>query len=367
MPNPDDNLPAVSFKERPEDFVVDEVPAYEPSGEGDHLYVTFRKTSLTTDEAVRRLARALGVDARDAGVAGMKDKHAVTSQTVSFLVPRSVDHEAALRALEGDGLEVMGARRHGNKLKPGHLKMNRFRIVLRGVSDPALRAQIGRGLEDAKARGVPNAYGSQRFGADADNEARALAFVRGERPPPKDKRKLRFLFSALQSALFNRVLERRVADGSWADVLPGDLAKKHDTGGLFLVAAEGPELEDARARARASAISATGPMFGSSMRRPEGAPAALEAAVLAEAGLDADTLERFRHAGEGTRRALRLLAEELAWSDGPDGALVVELALGKGGYATTFLGSVCRLVEPTRGGPTAPTEDAAEGSADAPG
>lgn len=339
MPNPDDNLPAVSFKERPEDFVVDEVPAYEPSGEGDHLYVTFRKTSLTTDEAVRRLARALGVDARDAGVAGMKDKHAVTSQTVSFLVPRSVDHEAALRALEGDGLEVMGARRHGNKLKPGHLKMNRFRIVLRGVSDPALRAQIGRGLEDAKARGVANAYGSQRFGADADNEARALAFVRGERPPPKDKRKLRFLFSALQSALFNRVLERRVAEGSWADVLPGDLAKKHDTGGLFLVAAEGPE----------------------------GAPGALEAAVLAEAGLDADTLERFRHAGEGTRRALRLLAEELAWSDGPDGALVVELALGKGGYATTFLGSVCRLVEPTRGGPTAPTEDAAEGSADAPG
>ncbi|NUP11004.1 MAG: tRNA pseudouridine(13) synthase TruD [Polyangiaceae bacterium] len=354
--DPTDALPVAAFKAAPEDFVVDEVPAYEPSGQGDHLFVTFRKTGLTTDDAVRRLARALGVDARDAGVAGMKDKVAVTTQTVSFLVPKATQADvaslqAALVAAGSDEREltVLASARHNNKIKPGHLTANRFRIRLTKLASADDRARIVRGLERVAEVGVPNFYGAQRFGTDQANAERALAFIRGETRPPRDKRQVRFLFSAFQSSLFNKTLERRIEEGTWADVLGGDLAKKHDTGGLFLVPLEGPDLDDARARAKSGSISATGPMFGASMRQPEGHPAEIEAAVLREANIDADTLARFKHAGEGTRRALRLDVADLRWSESGDD-LVVEFALSKGGYATTVLSAVCRLDEGRGGG-----------------
>ncbi len=162
----------------------------------------------------------------------------------------------------------------------------------------------------------------------------------------------------MQSLLFNRVLDRREAAGTWAAVLPGDVAKKHDTGGLFTVPAEGPELEDARARAAAGSLSATGPMFGAKMRWPEGEPAALEREVLAAAsteGIDvAARLDAFRHLGEGTRRPLRLFVAEMATEvrdpDPVTGNVVVvaRFVLPKGGYATTVLGRACRLVDATR-------------------
>ena len=53
-------LPRGRIKVSPEDFVVEEIPAYEPSGAGSHLYVRFTKTDLTTPDALRAIARALG-------------------------------------------------------------------------------------------------------------------------------------------------------------------------------------------------------------------------------------------------------------------------------------------------------------------
>lgn len=353
------SLPVARIKERCEDFVVDEVPAYEASGSGDHLFVTFRKRDLTTQEAVASIAKALGASPRDAGVAGIKDKVAVTTQTASFFVPRGKDAgaEAALTSLP-PGLEVRSVTRHGNKLKPGHLVGNRFCIALRGVVDRADRATVTARLAEAKARGVPNFYGSQRFGSAGDNALVAAEIVRGDggRRPPREKHKLRFVFSSLQSWLFNRVLERRMQCETWSTIVPGDLAKKHDTGGLFLVPAADPEaLEEARARAEALAICATGPMFGASMRSPEGEALALEREVLGEARITDEQLARFRHAGEGTRRALRLLCDELSWRETDDG-LVVDLFLTKGGYATTVLESVCSPVEPRRAPSSARSE-----------
>src|SRR5690242_7129028 len=91
-------LPTATLRLSPADFVVDEIPAYAPSGAGEHAYVTFRKTDLTTPEAVKRLARALGSDPRDAGYAGMKDRHAITTQTASFQVPLAKDPAQMLAA-----------------------------------------------------------------------------------------------------------------------------------------------------------------------------------------------------------------------------------------------------------------------------
>src|SRR4051812_48164346 len=115
------------LKTVPEDFVVEEIPAYLPSGEGSHTYLWIEKRGRTTDEAVRALCDALKAKARDAGTAGMKDRHAVTRQWVS--VP-DVDPARAL-AVAVDGVKVLLAQRHGNKLKTGHLRGNRFTLVVR--------------------------------------------------------------------------------------------------------------------------------------------------------------------------------------------------------------------------------------------
>ncbi len=338
----DEPLPSARFKDNPEDFVVEEIPAYPPSGAGEHVLIVFRKRLMTTEDAIRTLARALGADPRAAGYAGQKDKYAVTTQGATFQVPIKVDAEPLLAKLEAPGLEVLSITRHNGKLKPGHLRGNRFEIVLRGLA-PADAAGVADRIRSTAA-GLPNAFGPQRFGRDGDNPARALAWLSGAERPPRDRREQRMLFSALQSLLFNDLLAARVADGTWDAVVPGDLAKKHDTGGLFIVPAEGPELDDAKARAASRTISATGPIFGASMRWPEAEARSKEEAVLSSRGLSADTFRPHGQLGEGTRRVLRVLPENVDVRDVPEG-LQVTFVLPKGAYATTLLASACRLVE----------------------
>jgi len=349
-------LPIATIRTSPEDFVVEEIPAYAPSGKGEHLYVTLRKTGRNTPDVARDLARSLGADPRGTGWAGMKDRHAITTQTLSIQVPIAEDAEAKLAQVSLPGVEILETSRHGNKLKPGHLVGNRFTITLRGLS-PEDAARVGERLAETGRVGVPNSFGPQRFGRDGQNPTRALAWLRGEERGPRDRRDQRMLFSALQSMLFNEVLARRVAAGTWAAVLPGDLAKKHDSGGIFAVPAEGRELDDAKARSEAGAISPTGPMFGAKMRWPEGAPRDLEREVLATVLPDASRLEAFRALGEGTRRPLRLMVADMSVRPiDASGGLTVSFVLPKGGYATTVLATACQLADATlRGG------DAADG------
>jgi tRNA pseudouridine13 synthase len=115
---------------------------------------------------------------------------------------------------------------------------------------------------------------------------------------------------------------------------------------------EGPELDDARARAEAGAISATGPMFGAKMRWPEGDPARIEREVLAAASEEPLRFEAWKHLGEGTRRPLRLMVAEMearvVRHEGGASSVIVAFVLPKGGYATTVLGRVCRLSDASR-------------------
>lgn len=346
-----------------EDFVVEEIPAYAPSGRGEHLYITFEKRGLTTPDALRAISLALEVDARAAGAAGMKDKHAITTQTASFPFPLARDAEAAVARIAIPGVTVVSAARHDNKLKPGHLVGNRFTLVVRDVPRSEIDGVIAR-LDRAGREGVPNAFGPQRFGRDGDNPARTLAWLSGKERGPRDKREQRLLFSSLQSWLFNQVLDRRVSAGTWARVMAGDVAKKHDSGGIFTVPPEGADLADAKARAEAGMLSATGPMFGVKMRWPEGEPLAIEREVLAAASLDEARFAGWRYLGEGTRRALRMMVAELAVEALPadEGAelssLRVRFVLPKGGYATTVLARACRVIDAAarrsgaEGGPT---------------
>ncbi len=117
------------IKQRPEDFFVQEIPLYEPSGQGEHVYCEIQKTGLTTFDAVHQLSRALNVHPRDIGYAGMKDARAVTRQTLSIFGTT----EDALRAVQIPNLSVLWATRHDNKLRLGHLSANRFALKIRNV------------------------------------------------------------------------------------------------------------------------------------------------------------------------------------------------------------------------------------------
>jgi tRNA pseudouridine13 synthase len=312
----------------PEDFRVDERPAYQPCGAGAHLYLRVEKRGRTTRDVLRQLSAALGVSERDAGYAGLKDRAAVTTQWLSFPVARDPDPAT----LQGDGWRVVAASRHGNKLRPGHVEGNLFEIAVRGGHLERARACA----EALAAAGLPNFFGPQRFGKDGATGALGRSLL-SPAPSPEARRagRDRFLkrlaISAFQAELFNRWLAQRLADGLFAAALAGDLMKKLETGGLFLCedpAVDGP-------RVAGFEISPTGPMFGHKLRAAAGVAAEREAQVLLAEGLSLTDFARGGGEAEGTRRAARLrVAVELSALD--DGYLA-RFELPAGSYATVVL------------------------------
>ncbi len=336
LPYLTEGLPGVGGVIRQEiaDFIVEEVPAYEPCGEGEHTFFRVRKRDTPTMALLEEIARKLGVSRRKVSYAGLKDARAVAEQTFSahFVSPERI------MALELENAEVLWAKLHTNKLRTGHLRGNRFTLRLREVApDAAARAEAI--VQVLLARGVPNGYGPQRFGNYGDNAEIGLCLLRddeegmvahGLRRYPS-RRMRRFFISALQSALFNQVLARRIQQGAMDNLLLGDIAKKEDTGGHFVV----EDVAVERPRVKAWAISPTGPIYGYKMFASHDEAAALEAEILAAANL---TPEEFRPVrAKGARRPLRYYPDGLSYRMEDERTLVVSFFAPKGAYATLFL------------------------------
>lgn len=312
------------IKARPEDFQVEEIPLYEPAGDGPHLYLTLRRSGLTTRQVVEDLAGRFGVSVGAVGYAGLKDKEAVTTQTFSLETSLGED-EARDRAAD-EKWEILTVARHRNKLKVGHLLGNRFTVVLRdqtGGLDQA-RAIAGRLRES----GLPNYFGPQRFGQSGGNAADGLEILRSGRKAGRGWRD-KFMLSALQSFIYNHYLALRIRRGLFETILTGDVCKKYATGGLFVSEDGNIETE----RLRAGELSHTGPIFGSKMKAAAGPAGELEAEALAELNLSPAEAAR---AGAGDRRLSRLLIPELAVSE-VEGGLSFCFALPKGAYATSVM------------------------------
>ena len=326
------DLPGIggTLRARPEDFFVDEEPAYEPSGNGDHVFVRLEKRGLTTMQAVERIARALSVNPRDIGVAGMKDRHAVTRQWISL--PPPVTTEAA-QALTLEDITIITVARHPHKLRTGHVRANRFVLVVRGASDVETARAILERL--ASPPGTPNWYGEQRFGRDGDNAQKGLGIVRGERPP-RDRKLARLFVSSLQSQLFNEWLTARMRDGLYAQVIAGDILHKIP-GGQFVC--EAPEVD--QPRLIAGEIGITGPMFGDSMRRPTGVAAEREKAILDANGLADDSFSTVKAIAEGTRRDAAIIVGNPSVRAVDDG-VEVAFTLPGGAYATAVMREVMK-------------------------
>lgn len=386
-------------KTEPEDFRVEEVPLYEPSGRGDHVYLYVEKRGIPSLKAADRIARALGSSRRRVGLAGLKDARAVTRQWMSL---EGVDPGEAAR-LNLPGVRILAVSRHRNKLKIGHLARNRFEVRIRGCEEGSLgRARTV--LEVLQARGMPNGFDRQRFGRRGDSHLLGRALVRGEarefcdrflgRPGEADspqsaearrlydagdleaardrfggdqdrrrvlsalirtgdperaarslpKQLARLFVSACQSDLFNAILDRRLEELDRLEA--GDLAYIHAKGAVFSV--EDPACE--QPRADAFEISPSGPMVGHRVKLASGRPGEIERTVLEEKGVFPEDFERVKGLRlRGARRPLRVPVEDVhieldepAASTGSRTDLKLAFTLPPGAYATILLAEVTK-------------------------
>ncbi len=320
------------IKVEPDHFVVDEVPLYEPSGQGDHLFVRLTRAGRTTQEVVADLAAELQVPAGDIGYAGLKDKQARATQV--FSLPR-VRPEEAQRAAGALGWELHWAVPHNKKLHTGHLLGNRFTITVLDPTVPDPMACAGAIVAALLERGLPNYFGAQRFGKWGDNADRGLAVLSGQMRRPGAKWLHELMISAYQSQLFNEYLALRLKRGLFDCILDGELVKKTDTGGMFIV--EDVAIDQARFDHRD--ITYTGPLFGYDMWWPQGAAAELEAEVLATSPVKPEDWRR--HRVSGSRRPAKLFLQPIDLLPHPQG-FVISFFLPKGAYATILLREVLK-------------------------
>ena len=385
-----------AIKQHLEDFVVEEIPVYEASGEGTHIYFDVEKRGIPTPEAIGRIAHYMGVNRNDIGFAGLKDAQAVTRQRMSL---EHADPEK-LAAYRDSQVRVVWTGRHSNKIRLGHLRANRFRIRIRDVDVEVLpRAQ---GILDALVRrGVPNYFGPQRFGARGDTGTLGEALVRNDldrfvqlflgRPAPDDppdckaardafdsgdytrslkrwprhfrdqrralsaykkkqrpgaavaaidKHMKRLFVSAFQSEVFNEILARRIA--TLDRLMVGDIAQKIDTHGMFVV----EDLAAEQPRCDRFEISPTGLLPGAKERCALEEPGRIEQEVLAAHDLSLDDIDRVGSLKvPGTRRPLRFAIDEPALTAGTDEHgpyLELTFSCPSGCYATVVLREILK-------------------------
>jgi tRNA pseudouridine13 synthase len=380
------------LKTEPEDFVVEEIPLYQASGTGQHLYVEIEKRGLSTYAAINRIARALKISQNQIGYAGLKDAQAVARQTLSI----DRGSAEAVEALNVPNIKILNISHHKNKLRIGHLLGNRFVLRVRQVTEQALPTATAV-LSRLQEKGVPNFFGKQRFGNRNNTHRLGEMLIRQNvtefvaeylgRPQPDEaayvkvarqlvdegrwdealakwphnlpderrvlaaivaadgqiegafdalhKKNLKsFFISAFQAHLFNELLAERLDRLDRLET--GDVAFIHGKGAAFLV--EDVEIE--QQRADAFEISPSGPLFGPKMILAEGNPGQRERASLARQGL---TLDDFNIPGlktRGTRRPYRFSLKDakIWWDDG----LMISFELPPGAYATRVMAEIMK-------------------------
>lgn len=356
------------IKEHDEDFVVDEIPLFPPSGRGDHLYLFVEKRGLSTIQMRDELARHFGVRPHTIGHAGLKDKKAITRQVVSIPAPGRTPED--FPSLDHPRIRILWADLHDHALQRGQLAGNRFSIRVRGV-DPGAAVAAKRGLDRLARTGVPNRFGVQRFGHLMTNHLIGRAMILGDARGaidgllgdagdaetiqadsrraysagdhaaayelmPKvfkgERQALRvlagggdhaaalraidatasgFFISSFQSAVFNGVLNRRITDGTLDRLVEGDLAFVIKSRATFAVRAETASEPEALDRLARFEVAPSGPMWGTTMPRASGAVDAVEVGALADAGVRPEDLgtcearDGYQMIG-GDRRPLRI-------------------------------------------------------------
>ena len=349
------------IKQHWDDFRVDEELGFAPSGAGEHLLLRIEKAGQSTTEVARQISSTLGISDSDIGYSGMKDRQARTRQWFSIRLDQAA--EAELGRLQSDQLQILEQSRNQRKLQIGAHKANHFQLILRevmgvnasGAEPPATNAEasLDRKLQTLAHQGVPNYFGSQRFGRDLSNLHQVRELLRAEasqavatRNRYRHKRKRSMLYSAARAYLFNQLLSARITRGNWASYVDGDVLNLNHTKRCFLVepGAWGPELQQ---RLDELDIHITGLLPGRIDSKDRyvtrGQSADTEKAVCKEFAELVTGLEQ--QGLSAARRPLRFQVQQLQWQWLDSTTVSLAFTLPTGAYATSLLREVCLLRE----------------------
>ncbi len=319
------------FKATKADFRVDEVLNWAPSGAGEHVCVRVCKQGLSTVDVARRLARAAGIRLSDVGYSGLKDRVGICTQW--FSLHMAGKPEPDLAAMSDDACQVESVQRNHRKIRRGTHKANQFRIVLREVRDP--QNLLASRLEQLAVQGVPNYFGEQRFGWQ-DNNLRLASDWFDTKYRPRSRSERSMLLSAARSRIFNAVLSRRVSEGSWNTLIPGDVMNLAGSDSIF----DASDATGLSERLSAGDIHPTGPLWGKGELRTVDAARALEQSVAGQYSQSTAALEK--HGLTQARRSLRLMPDHLHYARPSADVLELQFTLPPGTYATVILRELCQ-------------------------
>ncbi len=337
--NPNSRLSGV-IRTSPADFQVDEIPVFEPSGQGEHVFLHIKKTGENTDWVAGQLAKIAGVTRRDVSYAGMKDRHAVTTQWFSVWMPGrdAPDWQAGLP----DSVEILDENRHDRKLKRGTLKGNNFKLTIRNfVGD---EEELKTSVERIVKQGVPNYFGEQRFGrVSADQEVgynvlSAEQWFKGEFKV-KNRQKRSIYLSAARSWIFNHLLSARVKEATWNQAIQGDVFMLEGTKSIFTDNVNNEIIK----RVDQQELHPTGVLWGKGDLLSQESIAELEVSIANRFSCLCEGLEK--HGLKQERRALRLSVSDMGYtiesSDVEQQKVVfLNFSLPVGTYATTVLSEI---------------------------
>jgi tRNA pseudouridine13 synthase len=322
-----------NFRSSPEDFIVEEINAFEAHGEGEHLLLTIQKRGLNTSFIAKQLSEWAGIPEMGIGYAGMKDRHALTTQRFSVHLPKKISPD--ISSLKIEGVKILESYWHHRKLPRGALAGNRFVLVLRQVIGE--RNAIEKRLEKIREYGLPNYFGEQRFGRERANVGMALRMFAGQRV----KREQRSIYlSAARSEVFNAVLADRISNENWLSALEGEVWMIDGSHSIF-----GPEAHTAELllRAKQLAVHPTAPLWGKGDLRSQSRVHEIEHAVAEKhpdlcRGLEVADLKQ-------ERRALRIAVRDLTWQWLDSETLQLVFSLPPGAYATESLAELGECVD----------------------
>lgn len=316
-----------------EDFQVDEVLDIPLTGEGEHLWLWVEKRYLNTEEVAKRIARTIQIPLRQVSYAGLKDKLALTRQWFSIHLPGKTDPD--LSGLESDQLHIIKQIRHQRKLQRGTHSANGF--IIRLTQLEAKQQLLTERLQLIAQQGVPNYFGLQRFGFDGSNVEQATTWANQQAYPEQRNIRSRLLSSA-RSYLFNKVLANRVTQGTWNNLIEGDVLSFTDSRSFF--AAE--QLTENDTRLAELDIHPTAPLWGEGELATTGQALQQEQTILAEYQQLTTWLQSANMRQE--RRVLRLPVKDLTWHFVDSNILQLNFVLPTGCFATSVVREIVSLI-----------------------
>lgn len=354
LPNP--YLPTIQhaiLKQTPQDFIVNEILSLNFSENGEHLWIKIRKMHLNTTFVAKLLAQWANIPIKDVGFSGLKDRHAITTQWFSLRIPNkqspSIDfHQFIADKIQpNETLLILQQQWHNKKLNRGTHQANQFSLTLREIIGN--KDEINQQLEQIKCQGVPNYFGEQRFGKEADNLEKVTELLKtnkinGKKIHPKfDRDKLSLYLSSARSALFNAILAKRITDKTWNTPLSGEVMNLNGSQSVFIAEKIDNEIIE---RLSNHDIHLTGAMWGTGELMSCSEVAQLEMSVVNQCEqyqLFAKGLERYGLRQQ--RRALRLIPQHLTWQWIDNHCLKLDFSLPKGSFATSVVSALINYTE----------------------